>query len=94
MVGESWCGTCRHGLIFPGRLKPAFIGLSLVTFPMGVLVNELSLGLIFFLVFVPIGIAFRLMGRDPLHREFEAETPSYWQAKRRPVDVASYFRRW
>ena len=45
-------------------------------------------------VFLPIGLLLRLLGRDPLDRKFDAQASSYWQPKKPPGDVASYFRRW
>jgi hypothetical protein len=82
------------GLLRPRGLRPLFIGLSLAAFPIGMLVNELCLGLLFFCVFLPAGLLFRLMGRDSLERRFDPKAASYWQPKKQPTDAAGYFRRW
>lgn len=82
------------GLAWPRAIKPLFIVLSLLAFPIGFVVQEVCLGLLFYLVFVPVGLIFRRRGWDPLQRKFDAAAPTYWQKKKRPQDVASYYRRW
>lgn len=41
-------------------------------------VSPLALGLIFFGMFTPVGIAMRLAGRDAMQRRFEPQARSYW----------------
>ena len=55
------CGIA--GFTVPTLLKPFFVALSIVTAPIGLAVGELALLLIYFCVFVPLGIVFRLIGR-------------------------------
>jgi hypothetical protein len=55
-------------------------------------VGELAMLLIYFGVFLPIGLLFRAAGRDALQRRFDPSQNSYWQAKKQPHDIASYFR--
>jgi hypothetical protein len=43
-------------------------------------------------VFTPIGLFFRLIGRDPLHRRFQPEADTYWVGRRPATDVRRYFR--
>ena len=47
-----------------------------------------------FSVVVPVGLAFRLFGRDPLQLKMDRHSSTYWQPKKQPRDVRSYFRRW
>ncbi len=82
------------GLTSPQSLRPMFVGLSLVSLPIGWVVSELALLALFYGLFLPIGLLLRLLGRDPLDRKFDAQASSYWQPKKPPGDVASYFRRW
>lgn len=42
------------------------------------IVSPIVLGILFFLIFTPMGIMIRLFGGDPLHLRFDAKTPSYW----------------
>ena len=82
------------GLTYPQTLRPIFVGLSLVSLPIGWVVSELTLLVLFYGLFLPIGLLLRLLGRDPLDRKFDAQASSYWQPKKPPTDVGSYFRRW
>ncbi|MCY2991852.1 MAG: SxtJ family membrane protein [Planctomycetota bacterium] len=82
------------GLTYPQTLRPIFVGLSLVGLPIGWGVSELTLLVLFYGLFLPIGLLLRLLGRDPLDRKFDAQASSYWQPKKPPTDVASCFRRW
>lgn len=82
------------GWVRPRALRPVFLALSLVAFPVGFVVQELMLALVFALIFVPLGLVFRGRGRDPLQRQFDRTAPTYWQHKPRPPGVASYYRRW
>ena len=56
------------GLARPDWLRPIYVGWMVLAFPIGWTVSQLILGVIFCGVFTPIGLVFRLMGRDPLHR--------------------------
>jgi hypothetical protein len=39
--------------------------------------TPIILGIVFFLVIMPVGIVIRLAGRDPLHRNLESSTDTY-----------------
>jgi hypothetical protein len=100
--GRVTIGTCALvglavaavGIAFPRALKPLFVGLSLITIPIGLVVGEAAMLLIFYAVFLPMGLCFRLMGRDPLQLRFDRQTKTYWQPKQQPSGPASYFRLW
>ena len=82
------------GFLLPRALLPFYLGLLIVAYPLGLIVREIFLLLIFFGVFLPIGMVFRLMRRDALHRAFEKNRESYWEIKKKPEDAASYYRQW
>jgi Saxitoxin biosynthesis operon protein SxtJ len=75
----------------PLRL-PLYIGWMSVFYPIGWTVSHLILGIIFFLVLMPIGLLMRLCGYDPMQRQFEPEAPSYWASHNPHDDTARYFR--
>ena len=65
---------------------------SLIAFPIGMVIGTLALVLVFYGVITPIGLVFRLIGRDPLHRRYDREASSYW-IERRPRPAAKrYFQ--
>ena len=42
------------------------------------LVSPIVMGAMFYLVFTPIGLLFRLLGKDPLRLRFDPDAASYW----------------
>lgn len=81
-------------LVRPQWLRPAFVGLSLVAWPIGAVVGELALVVIFFGVVTPLGWLLRCSGRDALARHWDRQAASYWQEKRRPAGPQSYRKQW
>jgi hypothetical protein len=55
-------------------------------------VSPLVLGLIFFGLFTPIGMAMRAFGRDAMKRRFEPQAPSYWVKRDPPGPPDDSFR--
>jgi len=88
------CLVAGVGVLWPQRLKYLFVGLSVVATPIGLVVGELAMLLIYFCVFLPIGIVFRLIGRDSLQLRSSREQNSYWEEKPQPTSLKSYFRQW
>jgi len=41
--------------------------------------TRLLLGLVYYLVFTPLALLLRLLGKDLMHRGWRPELPSYWQ---------------
>ncbi len=69
-----------------------YLGWMYAAFPIGWIVTHVILALIYYLVFTPIGLAMRLLGKDPMNRNLEPETKSYWIEHRSDEDPARYFR--
>lgn len=80
------------GTVCPARMRPIFATAMIATFPIGWLVSHMLLALIFFGMFLPLGLIFRLIGRDALALRFRPEYESYWVNKPAAPDVRSYFR--
>jgi hypothetical protein len=66
--------------VSPRWVKWPFIALSVVTWPIGFVVSHLALAIIYYLVFTPVALVFRLMGRDALQRKLDPQANSYWEA--------------
>jgi hypothetical protein len=49
-------------------------------------------GIMFFAVFTPIGLLFRLIGRDPLHLRRDPSRETFWSAKPAPSNLRRYFQ--
>jgi hypothetical protein len=48
---------------------------------LGKIVNPIVTALLFYLVFTPVGIMLRLLGKDPLHLKFDATNGTYWKTR-------------
>jgi len=79
------------GATVPRLLKPIFVGLLLITFPIGFVVSHAVLAMVFFLFLTPVAFVARKLGHDPLHLAFARESPSYWVPRPTRVGMARYF---
>lgn len=80
------------GLVRPEWVRLVYVGWMVLAFPIGWTVSQIMLLVMFFGLFAPIGLVFRLAGRDPLQRGPSARRASYWAPKPAPADLKSYFR--
>jgi hypothetical protein len=80
------------GLIRPRAIRPLFVCCMLVSFPIGWLVARLLLAAIFYGVFTPVALLFKLVGRDVLARQPRPDQSTYWEPKPMPSDMAGYLR--
>jgi hypothetical protein len=80
------------GLAKPEWIKPVFIGLTVVTWPIGVVVSTITLAGLYFLVFTPIALIFRLIGRDALQRKPDPNAKTYWEPYRPNRGLDRYLR--
>jgi hypothetical protein len=80
------------GLVWPAGLRWLFVALTLATFPLGWLMSWLLMGSIYYLLFTPLAIYFRLIGRDALARCYDATVESYWIDKPQTTELRRYFR--
>lgn len=79
-------------LVHPKANLPIYVGLTIVAYPIGFVLSYLILGSIFYLMLAPVGLFFRVTGRDLLNRRFETERDSYWVDARAERPKESYFR--
>ena len=71
-----------------------YLAMALATFPIGFVVSHILLGMVYYLVLTPIGLALKLAGRDPMNRSLEPESSSYWIDKQETTDLEQYFRQY
>jgi hypothetical protein len=88
------CVIALLAYVQPRIVLPLFVGLILLAAPIGLIVGEIAMLLIYVAIFLPISLLFRLARRDALQLRIDRKTVSYWQAKNEPKDVASYYRRY
>jgi carbamoyltransferase len=80
------------GLFRPQWVRPLYVALTTVTRPIGWVVSQVLLALLYYGVFTPFGWAMRLAGRDALRLRPRPEQGTYWAPKPVSDGVRSYFR--
>ena len=86
----AYCGL--FAAIAPAAVRPVYVVLTLITFPIGFVVSYIVMGIVYYLVLTPVGLIFRLIGRDAMNRRFDPAAETYWVERRRPESVKRYFR--
>jgi len=81
-------------LIFtPTVLVPLYKLMLFISKTIGFVTTPIMLGLVFYLVFAPVGILFRLIRKDILDRRFNVSADSYWKPKEMPQDDLNRYER-
>ncbi|MCB9592310.1 MAG: hypothetical protein H6719_06230 [Sandaracinaceae bacterium] len=82
-------------LVYPKANRILFVSLSVVTFPIGFVLSYVIMGLLFFGMFAPIAIAFRVLGRDALRRRgATSKATSHWEKARPARPKSDYFKQY
>jgi Saxitoxin biosynthesis operon protein SxtJ len=82
------------GLIRPTAVRWLFVGATGLAFPIGWVVSQIMLGLMFYGIITPLALLFRLQGRDLLARKPAPNRPTFWTPKQTPEDMGTYFRQY
>ena len=81
-------------LIQPKVLRPLFVLLMAAAFPIGFVISNVILLLLFCAVFTPLALLFKIIGRDALRRNLERDVVSYWVLRDEERSVAQRFRQY
>ena len=73
-------------------IKPIYLGMILLTFPIGWVVSHLMMALFYYGIITPVALFFRLLNRDPLCRKYEPNTDTYWIQCKKKRAAKDYFR--
>jgi predicted membrane metal-binding protein len=65
-------------MVLPKLLHPLNIGWMWFGGVLNRIVSPIVLGIMFFGIFAPVALVFKLRGRDALNRKFDPSQPSYW----------------
>jgi hypothetical protein len=80
------------GLVRPAWLRPVYVAWMVLAFPIGWTVSQVILGVMFYGIFTPIGLLFRLLRRDALGRARQPGRETYWTPKPAPTSLRRYFQ--
>ncbi|MBM3972958.1 MAG: hypothetical protein FJ301_02515 [Planctomycetes bacterium] len=91
-IGAFCVSEALGALLEKAITKPVFQGLMVVAFPIGLVVSTVLIAAIFYVVITPIGLVFRIIGRDAMGKRFDKSAPSYWHVRGAPRPTTSYFK--
>jgi len=69
-----------------------YVTLTIVALPIGFVLSQVLMALIYYLVMTPIGLVFRLIGRDVMGRKRDPQQKSYWHDRGPARKPSTYFR--
>lgn len=69
------------GTALPVVLRPVYLAWMTMALALGFVMTRVLLTIFFFLVLTPVGLIFKLIGRDALSRKLDPEAESYWIEK-------------
>ena len=82
------------GLIRPAAVRWLYVVATVLTFPIGWVVSQIMLALMFYGVISPLALLFRIRGRDLLTIRPAPDRPSFWTPKQTPENMGRYFRQY
>jgi hypothetical protein len=80
--------------IQPKVLRPLFVLLMVVAFPVGFVISNVILALLFYAVFTPLALLFKVIGRDALNRKIDPNAASYWVVRDEEMPVSQRFKQY
>ncbi|MEM8963630.1 MAG: SxtJ family membrane protein [Acidobacteriota bacterium] len=81
------------GAIFPPILKPVYYAWMSLAFTLGWVMTRVILTIAYVLMITPVGLFFRLTGRDALTRKPDREAATYWIDKDYPIADRTRFEK-
>ena len=84
------CGALAA--LAPRLLHWPYVVLTVLVLPIGIVVSHVIVAALFYLLFTPVALFFRLIGRDLMHRRFEPSAETYWTKRKQTTDVKRYLR--
>jgi hypothetical protein len=90
LAGAGLC-ICLISLVSTKAARTIYLGMTLAALPIGFVVSILLMGIFYFLVLTPVGLVFKLMGRDLLNRRFLPNAATYWSPRQNTSDKERYF---
>ncbi|MBM4005399.1 MAG: hypothetical protein FJ295_19255 [Planctomycetes bacterium] len=80
------------GIAWPPLLRAVFLVWMALVYPIGWLVSQLLLVMLYYAVITPAALIMKLRRFDPMQRRFDRSAASYWQPRSSDSDARRYFR--
>ena len=78
--------------LWPASRRRIYVGWMYAVYPIGWTVSHLLLGVVYFVVITPIGLAMRVIRRTPLERRLDPTAATYWVRHDPASSVKRYLR--
>lgn len=97
--GGEWAGAAYAvlagavgltGLVRPDAVRIVYLACMVLAAPVGRVVSEILMILMFYGVLTPVALVLKAVGRDALQRQVTKGPITYWTPKRMPEDVSRY----
>ena len=86
--------SALFSLVYPKANLPIYLGLTIVSYPIGFVLSYVIMGTLFYLLISPVAIFFKITGRDAMNRRFDPEATTYWVDPRPARGPESYFKQY
>ncbi len=95
-VGSLYLCAAGLGIFILSRIstklaRPFYLLLYAIALPIGFVLTNILMAIIYFIILTPIGLIFRLIRRDPLQRKFDPRSKTYWAPHRSCDSLKRYF---
>ena len=78
--------------LWPASRRRIYVGWMYAVYPIGWTVSHLLLGVVYFLIITPIGLALRVLRRNPLERGLDRTAATYWVRHNPANSIKRYLR--
>lgn len=79
-------------VVAPSALRPLHVLLTAISLPIGLVISHVLMALLYYGMFTPLALIFRVMGRDVLQRRFDPGASTYWSRREPVTDRKRYYR--
>ena len=82
------------GLFWPRIVRPVYIAAAILTLPIAWCISWLVIALIYYVVFTPLGLFFRVLRRDALTLRAKPAEATYWIETAPSLESSDYLRQY
>lgn len=73
-------------------IRPVYVVMSVIGMVIGMIVGPIVLGLMYYGMFTPLALWFRLIGRRSIEKRLDRQAETYWRDRKGPISPARYLR--
>lgn len=86
-------GVLVATIVNVNSIKPIYDRWMKVAHFIGMAITTVMLSVLYYLVFTPIGLLYRVMGEDPLDRKIDKNVTSYWKIRKEKEFNPAHYER-